>query len=193
LLIPSETELCGIRIACDPPVDLMSKSHIRAMIEAPHPWDSRMRRSILVIASVVAVVAAVLAAAISPAIYRGQPAASTTSMTASAGGVFTGQCRKADPNATYPLALHIWNPSGEPVKGAWIILYDWDNGIPFEEGYIRDNGTYISRHAYSPSQNMTLMIQNDQTVAGLQNYVVDVTIPDLVCSDGYIHVQVNAS
>jgi len=152
-----------------------------------------MRRRILIIASVVAVVAVVLAVAVSPTFYLGQSATSTTSTSLAASVMFTGRCVKADPNATYPLALHIWNPSGEPVKGAWIILYDWDHGIPFEEGYIRANGTYISRHAYSPSQNMTVMIQNDQTVAGLENYVVDARIPDLVCDDGYIHVQVDAS
>jgi hypothetical protein len=152
-----------------------------------------MRRRILVIGSVVAVVAVALAAAISPAIYRGQSAASTTgtSITASTSVMFNGQCRKADPNATYPLVLQIWTPSGEPVRHAWIILYDWDRGIPFEEGYNLNNGTYRSKHAfYSPSQNMTLMIQNDQY---LQSYVVNVVIPDLVCDDGYIHVQVNAS
>jgi hypothetical protein len=40
---------------------------------------------------------------------------------------------------------------------------------------------------------MTLIIQNDQTVEGFQNYIVDVQIPDAVCADGYIHVQVKAS
>jgi hypothetical protein len=151
-----------------------------------------MRRRILIIASVIAVAAVVLAVAISPTFYLGQSAASTTStsLATSTSVLFTGQCRKADLNATYPLVLQIWNPSGEPVKHAWIILYDWDRGIPFEEGYNLDNGTYRSRHAYSPSQNMTLMIQNDQD---LQSYVVNVVIPDLVCDDGYIHVQVNTS
>jgi hypothetical protein len=86
--------------------------------------------------------------------------------------------------------LQIWNPSGEPVKGAWIIFYDSDRGIPFEEGYNLDNGTYRSKHAYSPSQNMTVMIQNDQN---FQSYVVNVVIPDVVCADGYIHIEVNAS
>jgi hypothetical protein len=86
--------------------------------------------------------------------------------------------------------LQIWNPAGDPVKGAWIILLDADRGIPFEEGYNSENGTYRSRHTYSPSQNMTLIIQNDQN---FQNYVVDILIPDLVCADGYIHVEVKAS
>ena len=148
-----------------------------------------MRRRTVVIASVVAVVAVVLAIAISPTFYPAQSPASTTTTSI----VPTGQCRKADPNAKYPLVLQIWNPAGGPVKGAWIILLDADRGIPFEEGYIRDDGTYISKHTYSPSQNMTLIIQNDQTVEGFQNYVVDVLIPDVVCDDGYIHVQVNAS
>lgn len=145
-----------------------------------------MRRRTVVIASVVAVVAVVLALTISPTLYRGQTLTSTTSTSATP----SYQCRKADPNSTYPLILQIWNPSGEPVKGAWIILYDSDRGIPFEEGYNSDNGTYISKHAYSPSQNMTLMIQNDQN---LQSYVVDVAIPDVVCADGYIHVEVKTS
>jgi hypothetical protein len=148
-----------------------------------------MRRRTVVIASVVAVVAVVLAIAISPTFYPAQSPASTTTTSI----VPTGQCRKADPNAKYPLLLQIWNPAGDPVKGAWIILLDADRGIPFEEGYNSENGTYRSRHTYSPSQNMTLIIQNDQTVEGFENYVVDILIPDLVCADGYIHVEVKAS
>jgi len=145
-----------------------------------------MRRRTVVIASVVAVVAVVLAIAISPTFYPAQSPASTTTTSI----VPTGQCRKADPNAKYPLLLQIWNPAGDPVRGAWIILLDADRGIPFEEGYNSENGTYRSRHAYSPSQNMTLIIQNDQN---FQNYVVDILIPDLVCADGYLHVEVKAS
>src|SRR3989304_5227096 len=117
-----------------------------------------MRRRTVVIASAVAVVAVVLAIAISPTFYPAQSPASTTTTSI----VPTGQCRKADPNAKYPLLLQIWNPAGDPVKGAWIILLDADRGIPFEEGYNNENGTYRSRHTYSPSQNMTLIIQNDQ-------------------------------
>jgi len=147
-----------------------------------------MRRRTVVIASVVAVVAVVLALTISPTLYRGQTLTSTTSTSASE--TLSYQCRKADPNSTYPLILQIWNPSGEPVRGAWIILYDSDRGIPFEEAYNLDNGTYRSKHPYSPSQNMTVMIQNDQN---LQSYVVDVVIPDVVCADGYIHVEVKTS
>ena len=145
-----------------------------------------MRRRTVVIASAVAVVAVVLAIAISPTFYPAQSPASTTTTSI----VPTGQCRKADPNAKYPLLLQIWNPAGDPVKGAWIILLDADRGIPFEEGYNSENGTYRSRHTYSPSQNMTLIIQNDQN---FQNYVVDILIPDLVCADGYLHVEVKAS
>ena len=137
---------------------------------------------------VVVVVAVVLALTISPTLYRGQTM--TTTSTTSTSATLSDQCRKADPNSTYPLILQIWNPSGEPVKGAWIILYDSDRGIPFEEAYNFDNGTYISKHAYSPSQNMTLMIQNDQN---LQSYVVNVVIPDVVCADGYIHIEVKTS
>jgi hypothetical protein len=139
----------------------------------------------------IAVAAVALALGISPTFYRGETSTSTTDTITSS--VLTGQCQKADPDAKYPLILELRNPSGEPIKGAWIILYDWDRGIPFEENYSRDDGTYISKHTYSPSQNMTLMIQNAQDVEGFQNYVVDVWIPDLVCSDGYIHVRVNAS
>jgi len=148
-----------------------------------------MRRTMIVIVSLVAVAAVVLAVAISPTLYRGETSVSATSGSA----VVTDQSRKADANATYPLILQIWNPDGDLVKGAWIILYDWNRGIPFEEGYIRDDGTYRSKHTYSPSQNLTVIIQNDQTVEGFQNYVVEVLIPDVVCADGYIHVQVKAS
>lgn len=144
----------------------------------------------MVIASLIAVAAVVLAVAISPTVYRGQTSTPTRTSTGSQPPVLTDQCHKADANAKYPLILQIWTPDGEPVKRAWIILYDWDRGIPFEEGYNFDNGTYISRHSYSPSQNMTLMIQNDQN---FQNYVVNFVIPDIVCADGYIHVEVRTS
>jgi hypothetical protein len=30
-------------------------------------------------------------------------------------------------------------------------------------------------------------------VEGQQNYVVEIQIPDVVCEDGYIHIQANAS
>jgi hypothetical protein len=146
----------------------------------------------IVIVSLIAVAAVVLAVAVSPTLYPGQTSASTTSTSAVMTDL-TDQCRKADPDAKYPLFLQIWNPAGDPVKGAWIILLDADRGIPFEEGYSRDDGTYRSKHTYSPSQNMTLIIQNDQTVQGFQNYVVDVLILDVVCADGYIHVQVKAT
>ena len=154
-----------------------------------------MRRRMIVIVSLIAVAAVVLAVAISPTLYPGQTSASTSASATSTSAVMTDltECRKADPDTKYPLILQIWNPAGDPVKGAWIILYDSDRGIPFEEGYSRDDGTYRSKHTYSPSQNITLMIQNDQTVEGFQNYVVDVLIPDVVCADGYIHVQVKAS
>jgi len=154
-----------------------------------------MRRRMIVIVSLIAVAAVVLAVAISPTLYPGQTSASTSASATSTSAVMTDltECRKADPDTKYPLILQIWNPAGDPVKGAWIILYDSDRGIPFEEGYSRDDGTYRSKHTYSPSQNMTLIIQNDQTVQGFQNYVVDVLIPDVVCADGYIHVQVKAT
>jgi len=157
-------------------------------IQARSRRENRMRRRMIVIVSLVAVAAVLLAVAISPTLYRGQTSVSTTS----ASSVATDQCRKADANAKYPLILQIWNPAGTPVKGAWIILYDWDRGIPFEEGYSRDDGTYRSKHTYSPSQNLTVIIQNDQTVEGFQNYVVEVLIPDVVCADGCIHVEVRA-
>jgi len=152
------------------------------------------RRGMIVIASLIAVAAVVLAVAISPTLYREENSAfptSTTSTTTST--VPSDRCERADPDAKYPLILQMWNPAGDPVKGAWIIFYDRDRGIPFEEGYSSDNGTYRSKHTYSPSQNMTVIIQNDQTVEGYQSYVVEVLIPDVVCADGYIHVQVKAS
>lgn len=170
-------------------VDLTScsVSSIYAMMpEARARRESRMRRRMVIITSLVAVAAVVLAVAISPALYRGQNSASITRTSA----VVTDQCRKADTNATYPLILQIFNPAGAPARGAWIILYDADRGIPFEEGYSSENGTYRTKHAYSPLQNMTLIVQNDQE---LQTYVVDVVIPDVVCADGYIHVEAKAS
>jgi len=147
-----------------------------------------MRRRTVVVVSLIAIAAVLLAVAIFPTLYPGQLPVSTTTAR-------TIQCQgeKADPNVKYPLIMEMWNPAGDHVKGAWIVLLDEDRGIPFEEGYIRENGTYISRHSYSPSQNMKLLIQNDQTVEGQQNYVVEIQIPDVVCEDGYIHLQVNAS
>ena len=169
--------------------DSLVSSIYALMIQARSRRDRHMRRRTIVIASLIAVAAVVLAVAILPNLYRRETSASTTSASA----VVTDQCRKADVDAKYPLILQIWNPAGDPVKGAWIVLLDWDRGIPFEEGYIRDDGTYRSRHTYSPSQSLTVMIQNDQTVEGLENYVVDVLIPDVVCADGYIHVEVRVS
>jgi hypothetical protein len=159
------------------------------MIQARSWRESHMRRRMIVIASLIAVAAVVLALAISPTLYHGQTSASITST----GAVQTEQCRKVDPDTKYPLILQIWNPAGDPVKGAWIVLVDSDRGIPYEEGYIRDDGTYRTKHTYSPSLKMSLLVQNDETVEGFQNYAAEVLIPDVVCEDSYIHVQVNAS
>ena len=149
-----------------------------------------MRRRMIIIASLIAVAAVALVAVISPILYPGGTLTTSHSTTITGATVMTGECRKADASTKYPLILQIWNPAGDPVMGAWIILYDPDRGIPFEEGYNSQNGTYISKHTYLPLQNMTLIIQNDQT---FENYVVDMMIPDIVCADGYIHVEVRAS
>jgi hypothetical protein len=159
------------------------------MIQAREGRENPMRRKLMVIASLIAIAVVVLAVAVSPILHPAQNSTPPTSIQT----VPNDQCRiKADANAKYPLLLQIWNPAGDPVRQGWIVLYDPDRGIPFEEGYNNENGTYRTKHTYSPSQNMTLIIQSDQQ-QDFQNYVVDVVISDVVCADGCIHVEARAS
>jgi len=146
----------------------------------------RVPRKLLLIASVVAVVAVLFVLVVAPTLYHsgGPERSSPTSV------LPTDQCGKADPTKKYPLTLEIWNSAGEPVRQGWIILHDPDRGIPFEEGYSSENGMYRTKHSYLPLQDMTLII-NDFVI--YENYVVTILIPDIVCADGYIHVQVKTT
>ena len=145
-----------------------------------------MQRKLVLAVSAIAVLALVFAVVFAPTLYHQQGPGRSSST----GPLPSDQCRKADPTEKYPLILEIWNAAGEPVTQGWIILHDPDRGIPHEEGYSSDNGTYRTKHTYSPLQNMTLIIA-DYVI--FENYVVTIFIPDIVCADGYIHVQVKAS
>lgn len=144
-----------------------------------------MRRKSVLIVSAVALVALVFAVLFAPTLYHRPGTVTSASTTALA----NAQCVKADPAKTYPLLLEMWNSAGLPVMKGWIELHDPDRGAFFEEGYSFENGTYKTRHLYSPLQNVTLVI-NDFVL--YENYVVTIFIPNIVCADGYIHIQVKA-